>query len=116
MDTITTPLQRLRDVVRQNDTITACSNVLDALNNPRPAGRMRDWMTLNHGRKVTTIQVGPGGTWAPTGRTIDAKTRATMVRLDGSTREYAGFRVIHAYPRVLIVESVDTAVAYVLED
>lgn len=85
-------------------------------NDPQPAGTMRAWFEAHDGAKVTTIQSRANGTWAPTGRTVDA-SRATYVQLDGSRRDYRGCAVAHADDRVLIVTTDDdtTEIAYYVE-
>lgn len=81
------------------------------------SGTMRAWMEGHNGQLVTTVQLGTGdygSRWCPTGRTIDA-TRAGSVRLSGSTRDYAGMRVLHADSHALIVSGDNYLIAYVIE-
>lgn len=74
----------------------------------QPAGTMRAWFQRHDGRTVDTLQatVGNDGrisnVWTPSGRLIDA-SRASSVSLNGSTRDYAGCRVIAASDSALIV-------------
>lgn len=90
--------------------------ILEALDTPA-SGTMRAWMERHNGRKVTTVQVDQrtGSAWAPTGRTIHA-TRAGSVRLDDSTRDYAGMRVQHTTTECLIVSDDWHTIAYLVED
>ena len=63
------------------------------------AGTAKVWFQDHHGATVDTLQVTvlSDGTlrngWAPTGRVIDSKTRATQVSFDESSRDYQGMRV-----------------------
>jgi hypothetical protein len=70
-------------------------------------GTARAWFESHHGGTVDTLQATAHDSgditsvWAPDARTVDA-TRAGGVRLDGSTREYRGLRVVGATADILI--------------
>lgn len=89
--------------------------VADTLTLPA-SGTLRAWMQAHHGGKVTTIQIDQnnGSAWAPMGRTVDA-SRASSVKLDGSTRDYAGMRVKHTAPNCIIVADDWHAIAYIAD-
>ena len=76
-------------------------------------GTMRAWMQAHHGERVDTLQASHsnGRLWAPLGRTVDA-SRATRVELNGSSRHYAGCRVIASSATVLAVTSSDALIIY----
>lgn len=91
------------------------ATIREALDAPA-GGTMRAWMERHSGRDVTTVQAANDGSsvWAPTGRVIDA-SRATFVEFNGSTRYYAGMRVLHTTDSVLIVADEWHTIAYVIE-
>lgn len=76
----------------------------------RPRGTVRKWFEAHDGDTVWTLQaqVAPQGVlsnvWLPGPRTVDA-SHATFVLLDGSKRDYSGFRVVAADDEVLIAET-----------
>lgn len=78
---------------------------------------MREWFQENHLKKVHTIQCEGGRYWKPLFRVVDA-TRATYVTLDGSRRDYAGWRVEVATSRTLLVSNRKTGdwIAYILAE
>lgn len=118
-----TPLEVLDTVVAriiENATGHFAIDVANAIRSAYDAparGSMRAWMEAHNGATVTTVQVhrDNGQAWSPTGRTVDA-SRAGSVRLDGSTRDYRGMRVLHATDDVLIVSDSWHVIAYVDED
>ena len=79
------------------------------------SGTMRAWMSARDGMTVDTFQWGNDGRnpWAPGPRTIDA-SRAGSVTLDGSTRYYAGMRVIGASDAALLVRDDWQSVLYIV--
>lgn len=111
-------LERFVNIVAGRTDLEACKAFDDAMTPPvnSMGGTMRKWMTGRNGRKITTIQVGDFTVWAPTGRVIDAKSYAGKVLLNGSAREYAGLKVLHADDRVLIVDGKHETIGYYLED
>lgn len=110
-------LERFVNIVYGRTDLDACKAFDDAMTPPvnSKGGTMRKWMTERHGRKVTTIQVTDYTVWAPTGRMIDADTYAGRVLLNGSSREYAGLKVLHSGDRVLIVDGKNETIGYYLE-
>lgn len=118
-----TPLEVLDAVVArivENATGHFAIDVANAVRSAYDAparGTMRAWMEAHNGDVVTTIQARRDGhSWCPTGRTVDARSRQGSVQLSGSTRDYAGCRVLHATDDVLIVTTYDEVIAYVDED
>ena len=79
-------------------------------------GTMRKWMEDHNGTDIHTVQVDTKkdvpNAWCPSDRTVDA-TRAGSVRLNGSTRDYAGMKVLHQDPNVLVVADTWHTIAYV---
>lgn len=75
-----------------------------------PAGTMRAWFTDHEGQAVNTLQ-GGARPWAPLARTVDA-SRSTYVRLDGSSRYYAGCRVIGVTDDALLVATGGDQILY----
>lgn len=75
------------------------------------AGTVKGWFQSHHGATVDTLQVTvlSDGTlrngWAPTGRVIDSKSRATQVSFDQSSRDYQGMRVEAASDICLVASS-----------
>lgn len=107
-------LTQLSEVATKNIANDICHMIVQGLDNPRPSGTMRDWFYGKGGLGVTTVQVNGMGVWAPTGRTVSTKAK-TYVTLDGSRRDYAGLKVIHADERVLIVDGKHETIAYYAE-
>lgn len=75
-----------------------------------PSGTMRAWFTARDGRAVNTVQ-GGAQPWAPLARTVDA-SRAGRVRLDGSSRDYAGCRVLGVTDDALLVATGGNQILY----
>lgn len=107
-------LNRLREVLEGHTRLAPCATALDTLDRAVPVGTMRAWMQARDGQRVDTIQVTASGAWAPMGRVIESKTRTGSVRLDGSTRDYKGMRVLAATDDALIVEGDGVAIAYIV--
>ena len=106
---------RLADVATRNaGAHEVCRAITDALSNPRKAGTMKEWFYGKGGCGITTVQVNGMGVWAPTGRTASTRA-ASYVTLDGSRRDYAGLRVVHADANLLIVDGERETIAYHLE-
>ena len=78
---------------------------------------MKNWMLAQHGRKVETYQskrpVGSTSMWAPGPRTVDAKSFATYVLLDGSRRDYKGMRIVKVEEDRITVEDTHHIITYV---
>lgn len=65
-------------------------------------GTMKSWFAGRTMTEVDTVQIDKHGkVWAPGPRMVEA--RATLVRLDGSTRDFKGCRVIAADDDTLVV-------------
>ncbi len=79
-----------------------------------PSSTMAQWCRDHHGQVVHTIQIdnNTGEVWAPTGRVLDSQSYATKALFDGSTREYAGMRVLAASGEALIVANDWHTIAY----
>lgn len=110
----TKTLAQLSEIATKNIANDICTLIVKGLDDPDPSGTMRDWFYGKGGLGVTTLQVNGLGAWAPTGRTVSTKAK-TYVTLDGSRRDYAGLKVIHADERVLIVDGKDETIAYYAE-
>lgn len=125
---MSTAIDTLRPVIDRLDAMADAAtgvqrdyleHVIDAITTAfmAPAtGTMRAWMQAHDGMTVATVQVTnkSGQTWAPTGRTIDAR-RASYVELSGSRRDYSGMRVQHVTEDCLIVSDSWHTIAYVIE-
>jgi hypothetical protein len=81
-----------------------------------PSSTMAQWCKDHDGQTVHTIQIDnkTGEVWAPMGRVLDAHSYATKALFDGSTREYAGMRVLATTGDALIVAADWHTVAYLL--
>lgn len=77
-------------------------------------GTMKAWFAGRTMTEVDTVQVDRRGkVWAPGPRMVEA--RATLVRLDGSTRDFKGCRVIGADDDTLVIHDTsgfDTVIIY----
>lgn len=77
-------------------------------------GTMKAWFAGRTMTEVDTLQVHKDGrVWAPGPRMVEA--RATLVRLDGSTRDFKGCRVIAADDDTLVIHDTsgfDTVIIY----
>lgn len=89
-----------------------------ALDDAKPSGTLKAWMTAHHGQHVTTLQVCDDGTgaWAPIGRRIDAHSAAGAVFLADSRRDYAGSRVVATTDRSIAVAFPFQLAIYAIED
>lgn len=83
---------------------------------PVPSGTMRAWMQAHDSQRVHTVQVDnrSGAVWVPLSRAINSREFAGSVTLDGSIRPYAGMRVLHSAPDLLVVADSWHTVAYVV--
>ena len=81
-----------------------------------PASTMAQWCKDRDGQTVHTIQINNhhGEVWAPMGRVLDAHSYATKAIFDGSTRDYAGMRVLAATGDALIVADDWHTIAYLV--
>lgn len=81
-------------------------------------GTMAAWFTQRHGLRVDTVQVdrNNGSLWAPLARMVDSRTRKGSVKLDGSTRDYRGMKVISVSDDALIVSDDWHWIAYVARE
>lgn len=74
-------------------------------------GTAKAWFQSHHGATVDLLQAVVSETgelsqgWAPTGRVLDSKSRATYATFDGSIREYKDMRVEAVSDTVLVASS-----------
>jgi hypothetical protein len=94
-------------------SLTAFGDILAALGAPA-SGTAKAWLEARHGAIVDTVQVNihDGSAWAPSGRTIDSASRSSATIFDGSTRDYAGLRVLAATDTCLIATNDWHVIAY----
>ena len=123
LDNLNTNLDRADETVtamiddKRKDAAAAYVAELRAMVSDLPTerkGTMKAWFAGRTMTEVDTVQIDKHGkVWAPGPRMVEA--RATLVRLDGSTRDFKGCRVIGADDDTLVIHDTsgfDTVTIY----
>lgn len=90
-----------------------CQLMADPANH-KPRGTVKAWFAEHHAEIVDTVQVQPSKAWAPLNRSINSESFSGKVLLDGSAREYAGMKVLHADDDMLFASYEFGGTCYVL--
>lgn len=102
-------IQALANFQKHSETAEWVRGWEEALDHDK-SGSMRKWFIEHNGEEVETLQFVTNSltdavpqAWAPGARTVDA--RGTFVSFDGSSRSYAGMKVLATSADTLVVWS-----------